>query len=488
MEIPRDGIGEAGKIVNLSAATEVVVQRVLSGQVVSFTGTLASMTHKAALELVERAGGRGVQAVSQGTTLLVIGEEGWALEDDGRASVKLRQALQLVAEGAGIRIVAESDWLQMLGLDERRDEIRRAHTPAMLSRMLNVPVRLIRRWARLGLLRPVRTVGRLPWFDYREAAGARRLAGLLCEGVSAEVIERSLCELSRVLAGTDRSLAQLNLLVHDDQILLRDARGVLNPRTGQRLLDFEGGSGLPAGLSGGELGSAGGVHGECGGAVDPAGAAEGGVLSFAGLAGGVRSESEPWTSEEWFHEGCRLSESGEFEQAVTVFRRSLCLLGGESGGLGGRRAGCWDGGEEPLQPDPADVNFHLADALYRGGRLEAAVERYYCAIEWAPEFIEAWSQLGCLQAELEEFEAAEESLRAALAIHPSNPDVLLSFAQLLDRLGRESEAVEYWRQYLQFDSRGPWSEHARMRAGGLESGIGGGCVAGAGLPLESLVD
>ncbi|MGV2339309.1 MAG UNVERIFIED_CONTAM: hypothetical protein LVR18_36630 [Planctomycetaceae bacterium] len=128
----------------------------------------------------------------------------------------------------------------MLGLDERRDEIRRAHTPAMLSRMLNVPVRLIRRSAYLGLLRPVRTVGRLPWFDYREAAGARRLAGLLGEGVSAEVIERSLCELSRVLAGSDRSLAQLNLLVRDDEILLRDERGVLNPRTGQRLLDFDG--------------------------------------------------------------------------------------------------------------------------------------------------------------------------------------------------------------------------------------------------------
>ncbi|MGV2339308.1 MAG UNVERIFIED_CONTAM: hypothetical protein LVR18_36625 [Planctomycetaceae bacterium] len=110
--------------------------------------------------------------------------------------------------------------------------------------------------------------------------------------------------------------------------------------------------------------------------------------------------------------------------------------------------------------------FTLADALYRGGRLEAAVERYYCAIEWAPEFIEAWSQLGCLQAELEEFELAEAALRRALSIHSSNPDVLLSFAQLLDDLGREGEAVEYWRQYLRFDSRGPWSEHARMRAGG----------------------
>ena len=99
MEIPRDGIGEAGKTVNLSAAAEAVLEvpggePVLAGQVVSFTGTLASMTHRAALELVERAGGRGVNSVTQGTTLLVIGEEGWALEDDGRASLKLRQALQ----------------------------------------------------------------------------------------------------------------------------------------------------------------------------------------------------------------------------------------------------------------------------------------------------------------------------------------------------------------------------------------------------------
>ena len=41
------------------------------------------------------------------------------------------------------------------------------------------------------------------------------------------------------MAGTDRSIAQLNLLVQDDKILMRDERGVLNPRTGQRLLDFD---------------------------------------------------------------------------------------------------------------------------------------------------------------------------------------------------------------------------------------------------------
>ncbi|MEN9557379.1 MAG: hypothetical protein RLZZ232_3665, partial [Planctomycetota bacterium] len=168
------------------AATEAANTRPLAGETLAFTGTLASMTHRAAMELVEQHGGRASQAVTSHTTMLVIGEEGWPLEADGRTSQKLQQASQNVADGHAIRIVAESDWLLILGLDDRRDEIRKAHTPAMLSRLLDVPVRLIRRWARLGLIRPVRRVGRLPWFDYREVASARRLAALLDEGVSAE--------------------------------------------------------------------------------------------------------------------------------------------------------------------------------------------------------------------------------------------------------------------------------------------------------------
>ena len=155
----------------------------LSGETVAFTGTLASMVHRDAIRMVEEYGGRATQAVSGSTTMLVIGEEGWPLEDDGGASQKLQQVMQLIADGADARIVAESDWLQLLGLDDRREEIRRAHTPAMLSRLLDVPVRMIRRWARLGLIKPVRRVCRLPYFDYREVASARRLAALLEQGV-----------------------------------------------------------------------------------------------------------------------------------------------------------------------------------------------------------------------------------------------------------------------------------------------------------------
>jgi hypothetical protein len=34
---------------------------------------------------------------------------------------------------------------------------------------------------------------------------------------------------------------------------------------------------------------------------------------------------------------------------------------------------------------------------------------------------------------------------------------------LLEQTDRADEAVSYWKQYLQHDSRGPWSDHARNR-------------------------
>ncbi len=444
----------------------------LSGETVVFTGTLASMVHREAWRLAENYGGRASQSVSGATTMLVVGEEGWPLEPDGEPSLKFRQALQQIAAGTELRIVAESDWLHLLGLNDQREEIQRAHTPAMLSRLLDIPVGLIRRWARLGLIRPVRRVCRLPYFDFREVTGAQRLAALLDEGVSAERIERSLTELSLALAGTDRSLAQLNLLVRDQNVVLRDAHGVLNPRTGQRLLDFEcGPTEAPAPQTTDRTA-----------APDPPAALQLAAptcereptdadfddslpvsisITEARLRLGDRRMSD-WNADEWFHEGCRLSEESELESAVNAFRNAMSLLVSEQFLLrdddpmaerpGGRTA-----------PDPAEINFHLADALFRLNQPEAAIERYQCAIEFAPDFIEAWTQLGCLQSELKRYPSAEESLLTAISIHPGNPEALLHYAQLLEQIGRADESLSWWQQYLEYDSRGPWADHARSR-------------------------
>lgn len=463
----------------------------LTGETVAFTGILASMVHKEAFRLVEQHGGRPTQSLSRSTTMLIVGEEGWPLEADGNASQKMIHASQMIADGESIRIISESDWLHLLGLQERRDEIHRAYTPAMLSRMLEVPVSMIRRWARLGLIRPVRRICRLPYFDYREVASARRLASLLSEGVSAEKIERSLGELSRNLSGTDRSLAQLTLLVQDRNVVLRDARGVLNPRTRQRLLDFddvdESTTNRPAptltdrsekhpdisSADDGQLRIAALTEPQKNGITcnaDDVDDADDEPVSLsiteARLALGDRRMSE-WNADEWFHEACRLAEESEFDSAVNAFRNAMSLLVSEQFLLreseGYDRPGSSAAFRDRPCPDPADVNFHLADALYRSGKLDAAVERYRCAIEFAPDFIEAWTQLGCLLAESDQSELAEEALLTAISIHPGNPDALLHYAQLLDRVGRSEEALSWWEQYLQYDSRGPWADHARLR-------------------------
>ncbi|MEZ6122225.1 MAG: tetratricopeptide repeat protein [Planctomycetaceae bacterium] len=439
----------------------------LTGETVCFTGTLASMVHRDAATLVESCGGRASQSVSGSTTMLVVGEEGWPLEDDGAASQKLTLATQLIASGADIRIVSESDWLHLIGLNERREEIQRSYTPAMLSRLLDLPVGVIRRWARIGLIRPVRRICRLPYFDFREVSSAQRLARLLEEGVRPDVLEGSLAELSRTLLGTDRSLAQLNLLVQDEKVLLRDAHGVLNPRTGQRLLDFEtdaapqisivtppdDGPRTPHPLS---------LIPQDDDSDDDD---DDRPVVFSLAEARLRRENRDmstWSADEWFEEGCRLSEEAAFDSAINAFRNCLSLLASDHAMLRDPDLSLPPADVQPF-PDPADVHFHLADALYRAGKTDAAIERYHCAIEFAPDFIEAWTQLGCLHSERSDWLPAEEALLTAISIHSSNPDALLHYAQLLDRMGRSEEALAWWEDYLKHDSRGPWADHARQR-------------------------
>jgi NAD-dependent DNA ligase len=59
---------------------------------VAFTGRLACMSRAEAFELVRQHGGMPSQAVTKRTNLLIVGELGWPLLDDGRPSNKLARA------------------------------------------------------------------------------------------------------------------------------------------------------------------------------------------------------------------------------------------------------------------------------------------------------------------------------------------------------------------------------------------------------------
>jgi DNA ligase (NAD+) len=91
----------------------------VSGRSFVFTGKLASMDRKAAQEMVKARGGETPSGVSRTLDFLVIGDDGSALLSGGAMSSKHKKAEQLVAEGAGIRIISETEFRAMCG--EGRD-------------------------------------------------------------------------------------------------------------------------------------------------------------------------------------------------------------------------------------------------------------------------------------------------------------------------------------------------------------------------------
>jgi DNA-binding transcriptional MerR regulator len=389
----------------------------LAGERVALTGTLASMTHAQAAEVVRQQGGEATEHVSRQTTMLVVGEEGWPLEEDGSPSVKLRDVEQWNKAGGAIRIVEEADFLHLVGLSETRDEVRRLYTPATLSTLLDVDVRVIRSWERAGLIRPVRKVYRLPYFDFREVNSVRKLTELLDAGVPRSEIEQTLRHLPGFTNGIERPLEQLQLLARDRRVVLRDQYGLIIPSSGQRLFDFD-----PQESTSRE---------RCPEALDDAPS-----VPFLQIA----QDSQQWSARDWFVEGCRRHADDDIPGAIESFRLSLMT-----------------------ETENPEAHYYLAECLYRQRKIEAALERYYVAAEEDHEYLEAWIQIGSLHRELGEPEQALHAFEIALDIHPDFAEAHYHKAEVLCELGRDIEAVDHWEAYLEQDSRGPWAENARQR-------------------------
>ena len=124
-------------------------------------------------------------------------------------------------------MLTETQLWQRLGLVESQQNVHRLYTPAMLAELLHVPVAVIRRWHRRGLIVPARQVHRLPYFDFQEVSTARRLAELLAAGMSPQAIEKKLAQVSRLLPSVQRPLAQLSVIIEGKHLLLRQGDGLI---------------------------------------------------------------------------------------------------------------------------------------------------------------------------------------------------------------------------------------------------------------------
>jgi tetratricopeptide (TPR) repeat protein len=104
----------------------------------------------------------------------------------------------------------------------------------------------------------------------------------------------------------------------------------------------------------------------------------------------------------------------------------------------------------------ADICFQLGELLYRDGQVEAARERYFCAIELDESFVEARTSLACVLAETGRHDLAIAALRGVLSLYEDCPDAHYHLATILEEMGENEEAAQHWQRLQQIAPESPW--------------------------------
>ena len=86
----------------------------LYGKRCVFTGELDSMTRREAAQLVVNIGGFCTDKVSKKTDYLITGRDEYHIGENAGLGAKMSQANELIQGGAELRIITESDFLEML--------------------------------------------------------------------------------------------------------------------------------------------------------------------------------------------------------------------------------------------------------------------------------------------------------------------------------------------------------------------------------------
>jgi tetratricopeptide (TPR) repeat protein len=357
------------------------------------------MTRADAADLIRAHGGRFTATLNRFTSLLVVGQDGWPFEKDGRLSSKLRKAGSLQRNGVGITVLTEEELFARLGLESPTEGVSRRYSTAQLARLLKIPGDRIRRWAAAGVIRPVETRQGISYFDYGQVVSVRTMCDLVKAGVKPERIRRSIAQMHRWMGSLDQPLLQLALLEKHGELLVRLDDGLADT-SGQRHFDFDDVSEPPE----------------------------------------VSLPQPPATADQLFEQGWQNEECGRLDEAIEAYRQAL-LLGG---------------------PDPT-ICFNLANVLNAMGQTEQAVERYYQAVELNRADVDAWNNLGVVLADLGRGREAIAAMEQALAIDNDYMNAHYNLADLLDETGHQTEAAAHWRTYAAKDRCGAWAMHARER-------------------------
>lgn len=406
--------------VSLNPTTEVESQpdAPLAGKRLLLLGTLGGFTKRESHQLLKQAGARVQDTPSTQLQLIVIGNDYDSLEELRSGDAALNSSI----DRGEISLLHETQLWELLSHRENAS-VRQLYTPAMLAELLDVPVRTVRRWCRAGLIQPVKEVLNLPYFDYTELAAARQLAKWGKEGATVQSIQRQLAALADLAPSSGRPIQQLAITAEGKQLLMRHG-STLVESTGQFRFSFE----------------------DVAEEFD-----DSHTISFEKLT--TRSANHASTAghttlEEMIEQAMLAEDLEELDTAVDWYRSALAGFG----------------------PN-ADVNFQLAELLYRQGDPTAARERYYMALELNSGLVEARANLGCVLAECGQLELAVAAFEGTLQQFNDYADVHFHLARALDDLGQTSKANQHWQRFIELAPASPWAEEAQHRIAQLSPAL-----------------
>jgi len=367
----------------------------LSNDSVAFTGKLGTMSRDEARRLVAAAGATIAPHLTRKTAVLVVGMGGWPLLPNGHVSQRLQRAEALINEGCNLRIISELKFLELTGMLERRAELQQTYSADDVCKLLNVESATLHRWEQFSLIH-----SNAGYYDFQDLVSLQTIGRLVRDGVRPEVIAQSLHNLSMVLPGTHRPLAQLQIVAEHPRSILADFGQVRISPMGQLCFRFDSARAEPATVL--ELGQ------------------------------------ETRSSEEWFEIGQQHEEQERYEEAIEAYRHCLAL-----------------------SPRCPEGYFNLGNVLRELNDRDGAEQSFRMAIAQDPAFAPAWYNLADVQEQRGKLLEAIASLEAALTISPQYADAHFNLAVFLEKAGRISEARAHWRAYVELDPQSQWAAIAR---------------------------
>ncbi len=365
----------------------------------ALTGTFVTLSRNEVRAQIERLGGTTVSSVSRRTSDLVIGAGGWPLQPDGGVSHAVRRAEALNRSGPRIRILSESAFRELVGL-ERAELVRKPLSARKICQVLGVSAEQLKRWEQLSLIH-----ARGGRYDFQDIVSLRTVTELVRAGVRPAVIHRSLEGLARLLPGTERPLAQLRIIAQSPDSLVAEVGEVLVAPDGQLSLDFDAAAGPESAPT----------------ILEPELDAQG-----------------------WFARGKQLEDEERWEEALEAYRRgvfrqphfpeALFNMGNVE-----RARGNWQTaidlyrGAATMDESFAEAWYNIADVLEEQDRAEEAISALERAIDIRPAYADAHFNLAMLFEELGRLEEATPHWRVYLKLDAESDWSLLARTRLHER-------------------------------------------------------